>query len=229
MYNPHAFACERNNSSRIRKKEVGFRLSEAIALGSFPLFWLEEKRKRKRERERQKERRVRVRGDWEEHRRKNREQIAAQYHIQTSSCIYFTCIHMWAIRRLWCVLACVCVNTMMCVCVQTPWIPTYTCILPRRITVCMRTHAHTHTHTHTHTVLLIHSSYRAMRRQSGGNSPRGCPREISDIGFQLNFWSSWDKDLEDTHTHGRKHARTHTQTSRTHTHKNVTHPHGESK
>ena len=64
MYNPHTFACERNNSSRIRKQEVGFRLSEA--LGSYPLFSLEEKEKekdRKRERERHRERRVRVRGD----------------------------------------------------------------------------------------------------------------------------------------------------------------------
>ena len=57
MNNPHAFACERNNSSRIRKQEVGFRLSEANALGSFPLFLLEEKEKEKeRKRQREKER-----------------------------------------------------------------------------------------------------------------------------------------------------------------------------
>ena len=63
MYNPHTFARERNNSSRIRKQEVGFRLFEA--LGSFP-FSLEEKereRERKRERVRHRERRVRVSGD----------------------------------------------------------------------------------------------------------------------------------------------------------------------
>jgi len=56
MYNPHAFACERNKSSRIRKQEVGFRLSEAV--GSFRLFSLEEKEKekmRKRETERKRE------------------------------------------------------------------------------------------------------------------------------------------------------------------------------
>ena len=45
MYNPHAFACERNKSLRIRKQEVGFRLSET--LDSFPLFSLEEKEKEK--------------------------------------------------------------------------------------------------------------------------------------------------------------------------------------
>jgi hypothetical protein len=45
MYNPHAFACERNKSSRIRKQEVGSRLSET--LDSFPLFSLEEKEKEK--------------------------------------------------------------------------------------------------------------------------------------------------------------------------------------
>ena len=52
MNNPHAFACERSNSSRIRKQEVGFRLSEANALGSFPLLLLGE---REREKERKKE------------------------------------------------------------------------------------------------------------------------------------------------------------------------------
>jgi hypothetical protein len=54
----------RKNSSRIRKQEVGFLLSEAP--GSFPLFSIEEKAKakeRKRERERHRERRVRMRGD----------------------------------------------------------------------------------------------------------------------------------------------------------------------
>jgi hypothetical protein len=53
MYNPHAFACERNNSSRIRKQEVGFRLFEA--LGSFFSFSLEENEK-ERKREIEKER-----------------------------------------------------------------------------------------------------------------------------------------------------------------------------
>ena len=53
MYNPHTFACERNNSSRIRKQEVGFRLSEA--LGSFPLFSLEEKEKEKEAREKERD------------------------------------------------------------------------------------------------------------------------------------------------------------------------------
>ena len=51
MYNPHTFACERNNSSRIRKQEVGFRLSE----GSSHLFSLEEKEKEK-EKERKRDR-----------------------------------------------------------------------------------------------------------------------------------------------------------------------------
>jgi hypothetical protein len=53
MYNPHAFACERNNSSRIRKQEVGFRLYET--LGSFPLFSLEEKEKEKEAREKERD------------------------------------------------------------------------------------------------------------------------------------------------------------------------------
>ena len=53
MYNPEAIASKGRNSSRIRKQEVGFRLSEAF--GSFPLFSLEEKEKEKEAREKERD------------------------------------------------------------------------------------------------------------------------------------------------------------------------------
>ena len=73
MHNPRAFACERKNSSRIRKQEVAFPLSEANELGSFTFFSLVETL-REREREREKEREWIQREESESERRLRRAQ-----------------------------------------------------------------------------------------------------------------------------------------------------------
>jgi len=65
MYNPHAFACERNNSSRIRKQEVGFRLSEPNALRFIAPVFTTSERAREREKETSQIPRERVNGERE--------------------------------------------------------------------------------------------------------------------------------------------------------------------